>query len=87
MEEYEKVESVITQNDYKIASKGGFPLGEMTSDFVLKSRRNYFATKLFNFYMNSFDTIIENYADFFIIKKKDITFKNVKSNWEKIQEI
>ena len=42
---------------------------------------------MFNFHMNSFDTIIENYADFFIIKKKDITFKNVKSNWEKIQEI
>ena len=46
MAEYEKVESVITQNDYKIASKGGFPLGEMTSDFAVKSRRNYFATKL-----------------------------------------
>ena len=46
--------------------------------------RREIATKLFrhetmfNFYMNSFDTIIENYADFFIIKKKDITFKNVK---------
>ena len=46
MEEYGKVQSVITQNDYKIASKGGFPLGEMTSDFAVKSRRNYFATKL-----------------------------------------
>ena len=32
--------------------------------------------------MNSFDTIIENKADFLIFKSKDITFKNVKSNWE-----
>ena len=37
--------------------------------------------------MNSFDMIIENKADFFIIKHKDITFKNVtKSNWELEQE-
>ena len=42
---------------------------------------------MFNFHMNSFDTIIENKADFFIIKRKDITFKNVtKSNWELEQE-
>ena len=27
--------------------KGGFPLGEMTSDFAAKSRRNYFAAKLY----------------------------------------
>ena len=37
---------------------------------------------MFNFHMNSFDTIIENYADLFIIKNKDITFKNVKLSWE-----
>ena len=42
---------------------------------------------MFNFHMNSFDMIIENKADFFIIKHKDITFKNVtKSNWELEQE-
>ena len=59
----------------------------MTGDFAAKLWRNYFATKLFNFHMNSFDMIIENKADFFIIKRKDITFKNVtKSNWELEQE-
>ena len=31
---------------------------------------------MFNFHMNSFDAIIENKADF-IIKRKDITFKNI----------
>ena len=35
---------------------------------------------IFNFYMNNFETIIENKADFFIIKDKVITFKNVKLN-------
>ena len=42
----------------------------MTGDFATKY---YFTTKLYNF-----DTIIENKADFFIIKNKAITFKNVK---------
>ena len=28
--------------------------------------------------MNNFETIIENEADFFIIKNKVITFKNIK---------
>ena len=32
--------------------------------------------------MNNFDTIIENKPDFFIIKNKVITFKNVKLKWE-----
>ena len=32
--------------------------------------------------MINFGTIIKNKADFFIIKNKVITFKNVKSNWE-----
>ena len=42
---------------------------------------------MFNFHMNSFDTIIENKAGFFIIKSKGINFKNVtKSNWELKQE-
>ena len=41
---------------------------------------------MFNFHMNSFDAIIENKADF-IIKQKDITFKNItKSNCELEQE-
>ena len=48
--------------------------------------RRKIATKLFgyetifNFHMNNLGTIIENKADFFIIKNKVITFKNVKSN-------
>ena len=46
----------------------------MTGDFALKSRRNYFVTKLFNFHMSNFDTIIENEADFFIIKSKGTNF-------------
>ena len=38
---------------------------------------------MFNFHLNRFDAIIENKADFFIIKRKDIAFKNVtKSNCE-----
>ena len=38
---------------------------------------------MFNFHMNSFDAIIENKADVFIIKRKDITFKNAtKSNYK-----
>ena len=42
---------------------------------------------MFNFHMNNFDTIIENKADFFIIKSKGTNFKNVtKSNWELKQE-
>ena len=32
--------------------------------------------------MNNFDMIIENKPDFFIIKNKVITFKNVKLKWE-----
>ena len=36
--------------------------------------------------MNSFGTIFENKADFFIIKIKDIPFENVKLNWESKQE-
>ena len=50
------------------------------------SQRNRDET-MFNFHMNSFDPIIENKPDFFIIKRKDITFKNVtKLNWELEQE-
>ena len=37
---------------------------------------------IFNFHMNNFGTLIENKADFFIIKNKVITFKNVESNWD-----
>ena len=34
---------------------------------------------MFNFHMNSFDAIIENKADFFIVKRKDITFKMLQN--------
>ena len=37
---------VLLGNNRKIRFKGGFPLGEMTSDFAAKSRQNYFTTKL-----------------------------------------
>ena len=46
------------------------------------SQRNRNET-MFNFHVNSFDAIIENKADFFITKRKNIAFKNVtKSNCE-----
>ena len=38
---------VLLGNNRKIEFKGGFLLGEMTSDFAAKSRRNSFATKLY----------------------------------------
>ena len=38
---------VLLGNNRKIGFKGGFPLDKMTSDFAAKSRRNYFATKLY----------------------------------------
>ena len=47
------------------------------ADIHLANKRRFrreIATKLF--------TIIENKADFFIIKNKNIAFKNVKSNGE-----
>ena len=31
-------------------------------------------------------TIIENKADFFSIKNKNFTFKNIKSNWEFVNQ-
>ena len=39
----------------------------MTGDFAVKSRRNYFATKLcLVFTWNSFDAVMENKADFLL---------------------
>ena len=51
--------------------KGGFALGEMTGNFAAKSRRNYFAAKLYLIFKN-----------LLVNKNKLITLKNVKSNWE-----
>ena len=52
------------------SGKGGFPLGEMTGDFASKSRRNYFATKL---YLIFTWTTLARFLR---------TFINVKLNWE-----
>ena len=49
----------------------------------ISTRRNDwrdFAATIFNFHMNKFGTIIANKADFFIIKNKFDTFKNVQLN-------
>ena len=71
-----------------------FPASHQVTLRQTSTERNYWGfhheitTKLFrhetifNFYINNFCTIIENKADFFIIKNKVTAFKNVKSNWE-----
>ena len=69
-----------------------FPASHQVSLRQTSTKRNYWGfhheitTKLFrhetifNFHINNFCTIIENKADFFIIKNKVTAFKIVKSN-------